>query len=63
MIICICFNDQIMLFINLIVIVGWLYIEWDRNLGNLYYYRYGFNSRVKDKFDIMVCDELRILDN
>lgn len=52
-----------MLFINLIVIVGWLYIEWDRNVGNLYYYRYGFNSRVKDKFDIMVCDELRILDN
>lgn len=52
-----------MLFINLIVIVGWLYIEWDRNLGNLFYYRYGFNSKVKDIYDIMVCDELRILDN
>lgn len=52
-----------MSFTNSIVIAGWLHIEWDRNAGNSYHYRYGSNSRAKDKFDIMVCDEPRILDN
>lgn len=52
-----------MSFTNSIVIAGWLHIEWDRNSGNSYHYRYGSNSRAKDKFDIMVCDEPRILDN
>lgn len=42
---------------------GWLHIEWDRNPGNSFHYRYGSNSKAKDIYDIMVCDEPRILDN
>lgn len=29
----------------------------------IYYYRYGFNWIEKDKYDVKVCDELRLLEN
>ncbi|XP_048737058.1 uncharacterized protein LOC130046250 isoform X1 [Ostrea edulis] len=38
---------------------GWLNVEWDT--GMIYGYRYGSTQIEKDKFDISVCDEPRIL--
>lgn len=42
---------------------GWLKVEWDMDLIIIYYYRYGFNWIEKDKYDVKVCDELRLLEN
>lgn len=33
------------------------------NLIIVYYYRYGFNYNENDKYDVKVCNELRLLEN
>lgn len=47
-------------FIIWITIVGWLRIAWDKNKA-IYPYRYGSNPDENDKYDVMICDEPRIL--
>ncbi|XP_052698297.1 uncharacterized protein LOC128176193 [Crassostrea angulata] len=41
--------------------VGWLRIAWDKNKA-IYPYRYGSNPYENDKYDVMICDEPRILE-
>ncbi|XP_062608085.1 uncharacterized protein LOC134269920, partial [Saccostrea cucullata] len=41
--------------------VGWLVVHWDA--GTAEGYRYGTNNVLKDKYDVVVCTEPRILDN
>lgn len=36
-------------------------IVWDKNKV-IYLYRYGFNFYENDKYDVMICDEFRILE-
>lgn len=48
-------------FIIWITIVGWLRIAWDKNKA-IYPYRYGSNPYENDKYDVMICDEPRILE-
>ncbi|XP_062586128.1 uncharacterized protein LOC134247760 isoform X2 [Saccostrea cucullata] len=40
---------------------GWLYVEWDA--GSIYPYIFGSNSYARDKYDVTVCSEPRILKN
>ncbi|XP_062610774.1 uncharacterized protein LOC134272566, partial [Saccostrea cucullata] len=40
---------------------GWLIVHWDA--GTTEEYRYGTNNVLKDKFDVVVCTEPRILNN
>ncbi|XP_065945130.1 uncharacterized protein [Magallana gigas] len=40
---------------------GWLNVEWDT--GSVRMYRYGSTNTEKDKFDVQVCDNPRILQN
>lgn len=44
-----------------ISIDGWLNVEWDT--GSVRMYRYGSTNTEKDKFDVQVCDNPRILQN
>lgn len=44
-----------------ISIDGWLNVEWDT--GSVGMYRYGSTNIEKDKFDVQVCDNPRILQN
>ncbi|XP_056021581.1 uncharacterized protein LOC125652124 isoform X3 [Ostrea edulis] len=41
--------------------VGWLLVKWDTSLT--FDYRYGSSSFEKDKYDVIVCDEPRLLEN
>ncbi|XP_062586119.1 uncharacterized protein LOC134247758 isoform X2 [Saccostrea cucullata] len=40
---------------------GWLNVEWDTGL--IHGYRYGTSSTERDKYDVTVCEEPRILDD
>ncbi|XP_062577376.1 uncharacterized protein LOC134239231, partial [Saccostrea cucullata] len=41
--------------------VGWLNVNWDTGL--VYGYRYGSTKDERDKYDVQVCNEPRILEN
>lgn len=42
-------------------LVGWLTVEWDDGSRNCY--RYGTTDTEKEKYDVQVCNEPRILGN
>lgn len=42
---------------------GWLKVEWDMDSSTIHQYRYGSNRTEKDKYDVKVCDEPRLLEN
>lgn len=47
--------------ISLYYLVGWLTVEWDDGSRNSY--RYGTTDSEKEKYDVQVCNEPRILRN
>lgn len=50
-------------FISFFLKGGWLKVKWDMDSTTIHHYRYGSNRTEKDKYDVKVCDEPRLLEN